>query len=92
MDTLIEEQVRLKEQEMTLMKKVKMAQKKADSKSGENFKRTQPVTRGGSLAKARSGSAKAHASSDNAMGASGLSLHQESKLRIMKEQLFNSNR
>ena len=90
LDELIEEQVKLKETEMNLMKKVKIAQKKSESTGHESQKRTQPVVSHTSLAKPRANSKTA--SGENLIGASGLTLHQEGRLKIMKEQLFNQNR
>lgn len=83
MDGLIEEQVKLKEEELSLMKKVKTAQKK-NVEGSENRKTLQPAL---SL-KARATSAKNRTVS----GSRGLSGHDENTLRILKEQLFNSNR
>lgn len=74
LDELIEEQVKLKETEHGLMKKVKTAQKKSEMSGLENIKRTQPVVSSGSLAKTRAGSAKGKTSTDNMMGSSGLTL------------------
>jgi hypothetical protein len=72
LDELIEEQVKLKETEMTLMKKVKMAQKKSESAGHDNLKRTQPVVSQPSLAKPRANSKTA--SGDQLVGASGLTV------------------
>lgn len=59
------------------MKKVKLAQKKAETSGPENMKRTQPVISSSSLAKPRGQSAKGKTttSSDSMVGASGLTIN-----------------
>ena len=74
LDELINEQVKLKESEITLMKKVKSASKKADSRAQENSKTMQPVTSHGSLAKSRASSAKGTKSNTMQVGANGLTI------------------
>ena len=73
------------------MKKVKMNQKKNEmAESGvenqHNQKTIEPIF---SHSMGRSGSAKASA---EPRGANGLTMNQESQLRIMKEQLFSQNK
>ena len=90
LDSLIEEQVSLKEQEMNLMKKVQQARKNPGGQENKAAKTLQPAFSGASLAK-RSGSA-ANLSATEARGASGMTFTQENQLKILKEQLFNTNR
>ena len=86
LDNLIEEQIRLREEELNLNKRVKNALKKQGQSHSKN---TKPVFEGESLAKPKSISKTRTA--DLGTSSSAQTFKQEHQLKILKEQLSRSN-